>query len=94
MGRLGLMGFLTAFAALLYDGELRFPCPGFGQAITGSARPINQYSPVVIVSGLAAILFTIGYILFGIAMIRTVTLPRWSVCWSPWVLRPTYWVSG
>jgi hypothetical protein len=27
---------------------------------------------------LAAILFMIGYILFGIAMIRTVTLPRWS----------------
>jgi hypothetical protein len=31
---------------------------------------------VVIVNGLAAILFMIGYALFGIAMIRTVTLPR------------------
>ena len=39
---------------------------------------INQYSPVVIVNGLAAILFMIGYLLFGIAVIRTVTLPRWS----------------
>jgi hypothetical protein len=28
--------------------------------------------------GLAAILFMIGYILFGIAMIRTATMPRWS----------------
>jgi hypothetical protein len=33
---------------------------------------------VVIINGLAAILFMIGYILFGVAMIRTVTLPRWS----------------
>jgi hypothetical protein len=33
---------------------------------------------VVIINGLAAILFMIGYIMFGVAMIRTVTLPRWS----------------
>jgi hypothetical protein len=39
---------------------------------------INQYWPVVIINGLAAILFMIGYILFGIAMIRTAILPRWS----------------
>jgi hypothetical protein len=31
---------------------------------------------VVIVKGLAAILFMIGYVLLGIAVIRTVTLPR------------------
>jgi hypothetical protein len=39
---------------------------------------INQYSPVVIITGLAAVLFMIGYVLFGVAMIRTVALPRWS----------------
>jgi hypothetical protein len=39
---------------------------------------INHYAPVVIINGLAAILFMIGYLLFGIAMIRTATLPRWS----------------
>jgi hypothetical protein len=33
---------------------------------------------VVIVNGLAAILFMIGCVLFGVAMIRTATLPRWS----------------
>jgi len=33
---------------------------------------------VVIVNGMAAVLFMIGYILFGVAMIRTATLPRWS----------------
>ena len=41
---------------------------------------ISQYSPVVIINGLAAILFMIGYVLFGVAMIqiRTATLPRWA----------------
>jgi hypothetical protein len=39
---------------------------------------ISQYSPVVIVNGLAAILFMIGYVLFGIAMIRIATRARWS----------------
>ena len=38
---------------------------------------INQYVPVVIINGLAAILFMIGYILFGVAMIRTAAPPRW-----------------
>ena len=33
---------------------------------------------VVIVNGLASILFTIDYVLLGIAMMRTATLPRWS----------------
>ena len=33
---------------------------------------------MVIVNGLAAVLFMIGYVLFGVAMIRTATLPRWS----------------
>jgi hypothetical protein len=39
---------------------------------------ISQYLPVVIVNGLAAILFMIGYALFGVAMIRTATPPRWA----------------
>ena len=33
---------------------------------------------MVIVNGLAAILFMIGYVLFGVAKIRTAALPRWS----------------
>jgi threonine dehydrogenase-like Zn-dependent dehydrogenase len=34
--------------------------------------------PVVIINELAAILFMIDYVLFGVAMIRTAALPRWS----------------
>jgi hypothetical protein len=36
---------------------------------------ISQYVPVVIINDLAAILSIIGYVLFGVAMIRTRTLP-------------------
>jgi hypothetical protein len=32
----------------------------------------------VIINGAAAILFMIGYVFFGVAMIRTATLPRWA----------------
>jgi hypothetical protein len=39
---------------------------------------ITQYRPVVITNGLAAICFIAGYAIFGIAMARTVTLPRLS----------------
>jgi uncharacterized membrane protein YtjA (UPF0391 family) len=48
---------------------------------------ISQYSPVVIINGLAAILFMIGYVPFGVAMIRTPTLPRWAQSWLLWALR-------
>jgi hypothetical protein len=34
--------------------------------------------PVVIITGLAAILFMIGYALIGVTMIGTATLPRWT----------------
>ena len=40
---------------------------------------IGQCSPVVIINGLAAILFMLGYVMFGVAMISTVTRPRWSL---------------
>ena len=35
-----------------------------------------RYQPVVVVNGLAAIAFMIGYLVFGIAMARSPTIPR------------------
>ena len=62
MGRLGLVGFLTAFSGTYLI------------AVTGNFGFLHV--PVVIINGLAAIM--IGYVLFGVAMIRTGTLRRWS----------------
>jgi len=81
MGRLGLVGFLTAFAGtylIAVTGNFGFLAPVLAKQSPAVLDSINQYLPVVIINGLAAILFMIGYILFGIAMIRTATLPRWS----------------
>ena len=81
MGRLGLAGFLTAFTGtylIAVTGNFGFLAPVVAKLSPAVLDSISQYSPVVIVNGLAAILFMIGYVLFGIAMIRTATLPRWS----------------
>ena len=81
MGRLGLVGFLTAFSGtylIAVTGNFGFLAPVLAKQSPAVLDSINQYSPVVIINGLAAILFMIGYVLFGVAMIRTSTLPRWS----------------
>ena len=83
-------------------GNFGFLAPVLAKQAPGVLDSINQYLPVVIINGLAAILFMIRYFLFGIAMIRTVTLPRWSgvlvavgarhICWvrdsSTWFRPP------
>ena len=81
MGRLGLVGFLTAFSGtylIAVTGNFGFLAPVLAKQSPAVLDSISQYSPVVIVNGLAAILFMIGYVLFGVAMIRTATLPRWA----------------
>jgi hypothetical protein len=55
--------------------------------------PLANTRPVVIINGLAAILFMIGYVLFGVAMIRTVTLRHWSGVLAAVALRTTWRVS-
>lgn len=81
MGPLGLVGFLTAFAGtylIAVTGNFGFLAPVLAKQSPAVLDSINQYVPVVIINGLAAILFMIGYVLFGVAMIRTAALPRWS----------------
>src|SRR3954470_11832114 len=74
MGRLGLVGFLSAFSGtylIAVTGNFGFLAPVLAKQSSAVLDSINQYLPVVIINGLAAILFMIGYIVFGIAMIRT-----------------------
>jgi hypothetical protein len=81
MGRLGLVGFLTAFVGtylIAVTGNFGFLAPVLAKRSPAVLDSINQYSPVVIINGAAAILFMISYVLFGVAMIRTATLPRWA----------------
>ena len=81
MGRLGLAGFLAAFSGtylIAVTGNFGFFAPVMAKEAPATLDAIEQYSPVVVINGLAAILFMIGYLLFGIAMAKTATLPRLS----------------
>ena len=59
-------------------GNFGFFAPVMAKEAPATLDAIGQYSPVVVINGLAAILFMIGYLLFGIAMAKTATLPRLS----------------
>jgi hypothetical protein len=81
LGRLGLAGFLAAFSGtylIAVTGNFGFFAPVMAKEAPATLDAIEQYSPVVVINGLAAILFMIGYLLFGIAMAKTATLPRLS----------------
>jgi hypothetical protein len=76
-----LVGFLTAFTGtylIAVTGNFGFLAPVLAKQSPAVLDSINQSAPVLIVNGLAAVLFMIGYVLFGVAMIKTATLPRWS----------------
>ena len=79
MGRLGLPGFLTAFTGtylIAVTGNFGFLAPVLAKKSPTVLDAITQYPPVVGINGLAAITFMVGYLLFGLAMIRTASLPR------------------
>ena len=72
---------MTAFSGtylIAVTGNFGFLAPVLPEQWPAVLDALSQYLPVVIINGLAAILVMVGYIVFGIAMIRTATLPRWS----------------
>jgi hypothetical protein len=80
MGRLGIVGFLPAFSGtylIAVTGNFGFLAPVLARQSPAVLDSITQYPPVVVVNGLAAVAFMVGYALFGIAMTRT-ALPRLS----------------
>jgi hypothetical protein len=97
MGRLGLVGLLTAFSGtylIAVTGNFGFLAPVLAKQSPAVLYSIGQYLPVLIINGLAASFFMIGYLLFGVAMIRTATLPRWSASSWLWAHPLTCSVSG
>jgi hypothetical protein len=79
MGRLGVVGFLGAFVGtylIAATGNFGFLAPVLAKEAPAVLDSIIQYQPVVVVNGLAAVAFIIGYAVLGIAMARTATIPR------------------
>ena len=81
MGRLGVAGFLLAFSGtylIAVTGNFGFLAPVLARQSPAVLDSITEYPPVVGVNGVAAVAFMVGYLLLGIAMIRSSALPRWS----------------
>ena len=81
MGRLGLAGFLLAFTGttlIAVSGNFGFIAPVLAAESPETIDAINVYQPVVALNGVAFGGFVVGFVLFGMAMAKTATLPRAS----------------
>jgi hypothetical protein len=81
MGRLGLVGFLLAFMGttlIAVSGSFGFIAPVLAAESPETIDAINLYLPVVALNGVAFGGFVVGFVLFGMAMAKTATLPRAS----------------
>jgi hypothetical protein len=81
MGRLGLTGFLLAFTGttlIAVSGNFGFIAPVLAAESPETIDAINVYLPVVALNGVAFGGFVVGFVLFGMAMAKTATLPRAS----------------
>lgn len=81
MGRLGLAGFLLAFTGttlIAVSGNFGFIAPVLAAESPETIDAINVYLPVVALNGAAFGGFVVGFVLFGMAMAKSATLPRAS----------------
>jgi hypothetical protein len=81
MGRLGLVGFLVAFMGttlVAVSGNFGFLAPVLAARSPATIDAINSYPPEVALDAVAFGGFVVGFILFGMAMAKTATLPRFS----------------
>jgi hypothetical protein len=81
MGRLGLVGFLAAFmgtALVAVSGDFGFMAPVLAAESPRSIDAINTYPPEVALNAVAFGGFVVGFVLLGITMAKTATLPRSS----------------
>jgi hypothetical protein len=80
-GRLGLAGFLITFVGttlIAVSGNFGFIAPVLAAESPKTIDAISHYPPVVGLNAVAAVGFMVGFVLFGIAMAKTATLPRSS----------------
>jgi hypothetical protein len=81
MGRLGLVGFLVAFMGttlFAVGGNFGFIAPVLAAESPATIDAISVYLPVVALNGVAFGGFVVGFVMFGMAMTKTATLPRSS----------------
>ena len=80
MGRLGLTGFLMAFAGtalLAISSMFGFFAPVLAAEAPRTLDAINSYLPVVVFNALAVVGFIAGFVILGVAVARP-GVSRWS----------------
>jgi hypothetical protein len=81
MGRLGLAGFLLAFMGttlVAVSGNFGLLAPVLAAESPATIDAINSYPPEVALDAVAFVGFVVGFVLFGMAMAKTATLPHFS----------------
>ena len=81
MGRLGLTGFLMAFAGtalLAISSMFGFFAPVLAAEAPPTLDAINVYLPVVVFNAFAVVGFIAGFGILGVSMARSRVIPRWS----------------
>jgi hypothetical protein len=81
MGRLGLAGFLLSFMGTILiavSGNFGFIAPVLAAESPATIDAISVYQPVVALNGVAFGGFVVGFVLFGMVMVKTATLSRAS----------------
>ena len=81
MGRLGLNGFLMAFAGtalLAISSMFGFFAPVLAAEAPATLDAINVYLPVVVFNAFAVVGFIAGFVILGVAVARSRVFPRWS----------------
>jgi hypothetical protein len=79
MGRLGLVGFLAAFTGTMLiavSGNFGFLAPVLAAESPQTIDAINRYLPEVALNGVAFGGFVVGFVLLGVAMVKTASFPR------------------
>ena len=80
-GRLGLAAFVSLFFGTIFyavSSDYGFNAPVLARLAPQSLAAINAYPPVMIMDGLFVLLLLVGFILFGITILRSGIFPKWS----------------
>ena len=81
MGRLGLVGFLLGFLGTMLiavSGNFGFLAPVLAAQSPQTIDAINRYLPEVALNAVAFGGFMVGFVVFGVALAKTASLPRRS----------------
>jgi len=80
-GRLGLVAFVLLFFGTIFyavSSDYGFNAPVLARLAPQTLTAINAYPPVMVMDALFVLFLLVGFILFGISILRSKTFPVWT----------------